>query len=106
MRIVDRWLMLEMLKSSCLMMFLTYAGVLRCPSLHKHLISLVTWDKEGFRCIGKGGVLKLFKGPKIFLKGYIDNDGLYTPLGSTLISSICESTTSTKHGNGLMVILL
>ena len=39
------------------------------------------------------------QGPKLFMKGSIDDDGLYNLLGSTLISSICDTTTSTKHGN-------
>ena len=53
----------------------TLIEVLRVLSMNRHLISLCILDKEGFRCIGKGGVLKVGKGPNLFLKGSID-DGL------------------------------
>ena len=35
--------------------------------------------------------------PRMFLKGSFDNDGLYKLLGSTSISSVCESITLDKH---------
>ena len=53
-------------------------------------------DKEGFKCIGEGGLLKVGKGPNLFLKGSIDDD-LYKLVVSTLISLACLSTTLTKH---------
>ena len=71
-------------------------GVLHVPGVNRHLISLGILDKEGFRCIGEGGVLMVGKGPKLFIKGSID-DGLYKLVSSTLISSTCVSTTSTKY---------
>ena len=37
------------------------------------------------------------KGPMFFMYGLVDNDGLYKLLGSTLISSVCDATTSTNH---------
>ena len=33
------------------------------------------------------------------MKGLIDDDDLYKLLGSTLVSSVCKATTSTKHGD-------
>ena len=76
----------------------TLFGVLYVPSMNKHLIFLGTLDKKDIRCIGEGGVMKVSKAPKLLMKGSIDNDGLYKLLGSTLISSVCDATTSTKHG--------
>ena len=76
----------------------TLTGVLHVPGMNRLLISLSIWDKEGFRCIGEVGVLKVGKGPNLFLKGSID-DGSYKLVGSTLISSAYVSTTSTKHDN-------
>ena len=70
--------------------------VLHVPGMNRHLISLSIFDKEGFRCIGEGGVLKVGKGFKLFLKGSID-ESLYKLVGSTLISSASVCTTSTKH---------
>ena len=76
----------------------TLTEVLHVPSMNRNLISLSILDKEGFRCIGEGGVLKVGKGPNLFYKGLRSiNDGLYMLMGSTLISSACVSTTSTKH---------
>ena len=74
----------------------TLTRVLHVPGMNRHLISLSILDKQGFRCIGEGGILKVGKGPNLFLKGSID-DGLYKLVGSTLISSACMSTTSSKH---------
>ena len=37
-------------------------GVLHVPSMNRHLISLDTLDKEGFRCVGEGGDMKVGKG--------------------------------------------
>ena len=50
-------------------------------------------------CIGEIGVMKVGKGHKLFLKGIIDDDGFYKLLGSTLVSSVCEATISTKNGD-------
>ena len=76
----------------------TLTGVLHVPGMNKNIISLSILDKEGFKCIGEGGVLKVGKGPNLFLKGSI-NDGVYMLLGSTLISLACVSTTLTEHEN-------
>ena len=67
--------------------------------MNRHLVTLGTLNKEGFVCIGEGGVMKVGKGHKLFLKELIDDDGLYKLLGSTLVSSVCDTTTSTKHGD-------
>ena len=45
---------------------------------------------------GGSGVLKVGKGPKLFLKVSI-NEGLFKLVGSTLISSACVFTNSIKH---------
>jgi Pol polyprotein len=76
----------------------TLTGVLHVPGMTRNLISLSILDKEGFRCMGEGGVLKVGKGPNLIMKGSIKDD-LYMLVGSTLISSACVSTTSTKHEN-------
>ena len=76
----------------------TLTGVLHVPGINRNLISLNMLDKEGFKCIGESIVLKVDKGLNLFLKGSID-DGLYKLVDSTLISSACVSTTSTKHEN-------
>ena len=54
-------------------------------------------DKEGFKCIEEGGVRKIGKGLKLLMKWSFDDDGLYKLISSTLISSVCEATPSTKH---------
>ena len=54
-------------------------------SLNRHLISLGTFDKEDFVCIDEDVVMKAEKDHKLFLKGSIDDDGLYKLLGSTLV---------------------
>ena len=77
----------------------TLSRVLHVPSMNRHLTFLGNLDKEGFRCISEGGVIKVGKGPKLSMKGSVDDDGLYKILSSTLISSVCDATTSTKHGN-------
>ena len=77
----------------------TLTVVLHVPSMNKHLISLGTLDKEGFSYIGKDGVLKVGKGPKLFMKGCIDDDSLYNLIGSTLIKSVCDVITLTKHSD-------
>ena len=66
--------------------------------MNRNLISLSILDKEGFKSIGEGGVLKVGKGHNLFLKGSF-NDGFSMLLGSTLISSACVSITSTEHEN-------
>ena len=76
----------------------TLTGVLHVSSMNMHLISLGTLNKEGFMCIGEGGVIKVGKGPKVIMKGFIDDDGLYKLLGLTSICLVCDATTSTKHG--------
>ena len=69
------------------------ARVLHVPSMNRHLISVGTFDKEGFVCIGEDGVIKVGKGYKLFLKVSVDDDGLYKLIGSILISSVCDATT-------------
>ena len=54
-------------------------------SLNRHLISLGTFDKEDFVCIDEDVVMKAEKDHKLFLKGSIDDDGLYKLLSSTLV---------------------
>ena len=49
-------------------------------------------------CIGEGEVIKVGKESKVFIKRSIDDDGFYKLLGWTLISSVCDATTLTKHG--------
>ena len=49
----------------------TLTEVLYVPGMNRNLISLSILDKEGFRCIGEGRVLKVGKGPNLFLKGSI-----------------------------------
>ena len=63
----------------------TLTRVLYVPSMNRHLISLATFDKEGFVCIGEGGVMKLEKDHKLFLKGFIDDDGLYKLFGPSIV---------------------
>ena len=63
----------------------TLTGVLHVSSMNRQLISLGTLDKERFVCIGEGGVMKVEKDHKLFLKGSIDDDGLYKLLSSTLV---------------------
>ena len=77
----------------------TFSEVLHVPSMNRHLISLGTFDKEGFVCIVEGGVMKVGKGHNLFFKGLIDDNGLYKLLGSTLVSLVCDATTLTKHSD-------
>ena len=55
----------------------TFPKVLHVPCMNRNLIFLGNSDKESFRCISEAGVMKVGRGPKLFMKESIDDDVLY-----------------------------
>ena len=54
----------------------TMTDVRHMPDLAKNLLSLSTFDSQGYSYSGGGGVLRIGKGALIFIKGILVN-GLY-----------------------------
>lgn len=69
-------------------------GVRFVPELKRNLISLGTFDQNGFVFKAEGGILKHLKGALVVMKGR-RNNGLYSLIGCTIIGSV--AFTSTQH---------
>ena len=68
----------------------TMTDVRHMPDLAKNLLSLSTFDSQGYSYSGGGGVLRIGKGALIFIKGILVN-GLYLLQGSTIVGAVAVS---------------
>ena len=64
----------------------TLSDVRHVPDLKKNLLSLGIFDSQGYKYTGEGGVLTIYKGAMVFIKGKMVN-GLYTLQESTIVGS-------------------
>ncbi|CAL1391379.1 unnamed protein product [Linum trigynum] len=88
----------------------TLNNVRHIPEMTKNLISLSLLDSKGFSFKGEGGVLSVYKGSKVILKG-VKRGALYGLQGSVLTCSVGDKCTKlvlngkSQHGldlpNGL-----
>ena len=58
------------------------------PGMTRNLISLSTFDAEGFKYSGSNDILKVSKGSLIYFKGDLNSAKLYVLRGSTLLGSV------------------
>ena len=70
----------------------TMIDVRHMPDLAKNLLSLSTFDCQGYNYTGGGGVLRIGNGALIFIKGILVN-GLYLLQGSTIVGAATVSST-------------
>ena len=66
----------------------TLKNVRHIPGMKRNLSSLSTLDKEGLKCTGSGGVVKVSKGSLVCLLGDLNPSNLYVLKGCTLHGSI------------------
>ncbi|CAL1380356.1 unnamed protein product [Linum trigynum] len=88
----------------------TLNNIMHIPEITKNLISLSLLDDKGFSFKGEGGVLSVYKGSKVILKG-VKVGALYNLQGSVLTCSVGDKCTKlvlngkSQHGldltNGL-----
>ena len=71
----------------------TLSDVRHVPDLKKNLLSLGIFDSQGYKYTGEGGVLTIYKGAFIFIKGKMVN-GLYMLQGSTIVGFAAISSFS------------
>ena len=71
----------------------TLSDVRHVPDLKKNLLSLGIFDSQGYKYTGEGGVLTIYKGAFVFIKGKMVN-GLYMLQESTIIGSTAISSSS------------
>jgi hypothetical protein len=76
----------------------TMTDVRHMPDLAKNLLSLSTFDSQGYSYSGGGGVLRIGKGALIFIKGILVN-GLYLLQGSTIVGAAAVSSTHLDSDN-------
>ncbi|KAL1223474.1 Retrovirus-related Pol polyprotein from transposon TNT 1-94 [Cardamine amara subsp. amara] len=67
--------------------FVTLNDVRHVPSMEKNLISVSLLDSRGFQYSGGGGVLKVYQGSDVILKGFMRGT-LYILQGSTISGSV------------------
>ena len=63
----------------------TLEGIRHIPDLGRNLISVFTFDSEGYSYSGGGGVLRITKGSLVVIKGRLRHAKLYVLEGSTII---------------------
>ena len=71
----------------------TLSDVRHVPDLKTNLLSLGVFDSQGYKYTGEGGVLTIYKGAFVFIKGKMVN-GLYMLQESTIIGSTAISSSS------------
>uniref|UniRef100_A0A2N9IN85 Integrase catalytic domain-containing protein n=1 Tax=Fagus sylvatica TaxID=28930 RepID=A0A2N9IN85_FAGSY len=76
----------------------TMTDVRHMPDLAKNLLSLSTFDSQGYSYSDGGGVLRIGKGALIFIKGILVN-GLYLLQGSTIVGATAVSSTHLDSDN-------
>uniref|UniRef100_A0A2N9JAK8 Uncharacterized protein n=1 Tax=Fagus sylvatica TaxID=28930 RepID=A0A2N9JAK8_FAGSY len=69
----------------------TMTDVRHMPDLAKNLLSLSTFDSQGYNYTGGGGVLRIGKGALIVINGILVND-LYLLQGSTIVGVAAVSS--------------
>ncbi|KAG8478984.1 hypothetical protein CXB51_028893 [Gossypium anomalum] len=72
----------------------TLSDVQHVPELKRNLISLSTLDSKEYRYTAESGVLKIFKGSLVVMKGQIKTAKLYVLQGSTIISDAAVASSS------------
>ena len=77
--------------------FCTLKEVRHVPSMTKNLISLSRLDKIGCSFKGEGGVLNVYKGSEVILKG-VKQGTLYLLQGTTLLDSAAVASAAIDHG--------
>ncbi|CAL1403297.1 unnamed protein product [Linum trigynum] len=70
----------------------TLNNVRQIPEMSKNLISLSLLDNKGFNFKGEGGVLSVYKGSKVILKGVMCG-ALYNLQGSILTCYVGDKCT-------------
>ena len=76
---------------------ITLSNVCHIPDLKRNLISLGIIESNGCKYSAKGGVLKIFKGALVFMKGE-RRGSLYILQGSTVTASTVVTTPSPTEG--------
>nr|ABA97036.1 retrotransposon protein, putative, Ty1-copia subclass [Oryza sativa Japonica Group] len=64
------------------------------PRMVRNLISLSTFDAEGYKYSSSGGVVKVSKGSLVYMIGDLNSAKLYVLRGSTLHGSVTATTVS------------
>ncbi|KAG8483801.1 hypothetical protein CXB51_022649 [Gossypium anomalum] len=72
----------------------TLGDVRHVPELNRNLISLSTLDSKGYRYTAKSGVLKIFKGSLVVMKGQRKTVKLYVLQGSTVTGDVAVASSS------------
>ena len=78
-------------------MICTLKNVRHIPGMKRNLISLSTFNKEGLKYTGSGGVVKVSKRSLVCLLGDLNASNLYVLKGSTAHGSVSAAAAAVNN---------